>query len=78
MNTFPLTITCDDTHTSFCLSSEEVTQSYGTLRFKYCGKCYVCDCDYLNVCSSLDSTLFICAVLDLTTYLNLHREIFGD
>lgn len=79
MNTFPLTIYCEKTNTSFCVSAEEVTESYGTLRFKYCSNLYDCDCDYFNVSLLPDSSLSFCAVIsDFSSYFKLHFEIFGD
>lgn len=78
MKTIPLTITCEETHTSFCLSVESVTESFGQLRFIRSGKSYSCDCDFFNVQVLPDSSLSFCSVLHLTTYLDLHCEIFGD
>ncbi len=78
MNIIPLTIICSEPFKSFCLSVEEVTESFGTLRFKLSGKSYVFDCDYLNISFCPDSTLCFSAVLDYETFSDLHFEIYGD
>lgn len=71
-----LTIICQ--HRSFSIYVDDVTASYGTLRFTHFGKYHVIDCDYFNVCSYPDSSVYFSCVLDFMTYCNLRSEIFRE
>lgn len=79
MKTIPLLIQCLENHCEFTLNVESVTSSSGSVYFTFSGERYEFKCDYFSVCFYPDDTMHFVSIIDCTTtYLDLHRELFGN